>query len=594
MNETLPPQRPPQPPDDPADRDPAAGENRELARGSACGAGDRLGPYLIEAKIGEGGMGKVYRCLDPTLKRQVAVKVLHDKYVRDPRYKARFLREAQTVANVSHPGVAQVYSIDTTGGSLSIVMEYVDGYSLEERLERDETIAIEEAVGWVRQAAEGLQAALVQGIIHRDIKPSNLLVNGGGRVKVVDFGLAKDLAASTSLTDDGIVLGTPQYISPEQGRGKKVDQRSDIYSLGATFYHLITGRPPFTQESQIAVIVAHVQEKPPAPHELRGQLPDDVSRVIGRMMATAPEDRYPNYGELIEDLDCLQHNRRVLHASNGRGRFVDDARQSRRPSRLGIGLVLLMSLVLGAILVGLPDGRSDIVHKLREQLDTWYVHRPDGGDVLKLDFSNPPTSSGDILHEVFVFSAAEKPHETAPNISDGCLQWQNFSQPIACAYPFERVKDIQLYVKDHSSRFDLGIYLVHPDGNKQRSLGVPLRPADEQPRPIFALRSNNEVQLSSKEVEPLPRLRPPYKITLELAEDGDSTRVTLRIDTIDRERKSRVTVYNRDYVLKGNNWKSGVLILKSASSRAFSISLEELVISGKVRGDRITEVPWQS
>ncbi|MBN1443646.1 MAG: serine/threonine protein kinase, partial [Planctomycetes bacterium] len=269
MDETHPPQRLPSGPRAPVSSPPPSGGGSDAVTPPL----PSLGSHRIEVKLGQGGMGKVYRCRDELLHRSVAVKVLHEKYVEDPRYKARFLREARTVASLSHPAIAQVYSVETTtDGSLMIVMEYVEGRSLDDLLRSAGALRPLEAIRLVRQVADGLRAALRLGIIHRDIKPSNLLLHDDGRVKIVDFGLAKDLATDSSLTDDGIVLGTPQYISPEQGRGQPVDQRSDIYSLGTTFYHLITGRPPFEGKTQIAAIVAHVQEAPQAPHRLREKL----------------------------------------------------------------------------------------------------------------------------------------------------------------------------------------------------------------------------------------------------------------------------------------------------------------------------------
>ena len=211
MDETLPPRKPfrsgSAPPPVPFDSD----ETRSLPGPHiAAGTRDRLGPYVVEAKIGEGGMGKVFRCFDPSLKRPVAIKVLHDKYSRDEYYRARFRREAETLASLSHASIAQIFAIDSTeDGAFFIVMEYVQGRSIDDILRTDGALPTAEAVELTRQVAEGLLAAFEEGVIHRDIKPSNLLLRPDGHVKIVDFGLSKDLTGSNSITDEGIVLGTP-------------------------------------------------------------------------------------------------------------------------------------------------------------------------------------------------------------------------------------------------------------------------------------------------------------------------------------------------------------------------------------------------
>ena len=603
MDETLPPQRPVgRKGEEPANAAPPGAdtsfEETQEMRLPEIPVGSeelRLGTYLIEAKIGEGGMGKVYRCFDPTLKRRVAIKVLHDKYVRDERYKARFLREAQTVAGLSHPAVAQVYSIDTSDGSLSIVMEHVSGKSLEELLEDEGNFPIRDGIELIRQATEGLRAALARGVIHRDVKPSNILVDEHNRVKIVDFGLAKELDTKSSLTDDGIVMGTPQYISPEQGRGLQVDQRSDIYSLGATFYHLITGRPPFEDRSQLAMIVAHVQDKPPAPHVVRGDLPADVSRVIGRMMATDREERYPNYDELMEDLESLLGRRRVVHAAKRRGRFAEDLETPASRLRLRIGLALLagvLALAGGIALDGNVFSRTRALPGL-QKLKNWYVRGSGGGDQLRLDFSAPPENAEAVLREVFLTPEPSRPESVAPGFSDGTLQWTDYSRPFVYSYVFDRLDHLSMYVRDHKGRFDLGIYVVPPDGNLRRFLLLPLRPTEKQSEGFLALRNNNVAHFSPKEFKELDRLVPPYQVFLKFTNRDGATEINLYIT---RGSNGTETIYEETYSVEGEDWNSGVVVFKTSSSRYLlpsSISLEKIILSGTLSGKQLTELPWQ-
>ncbi|MCH2376038.1 MAG: protein kinase, partial [Planctomycetes bacterium] len=231
-----------------------------------------IGPYQIDVKLGDGGMGNVYKALDPKLGRNVAVKVIKDELAFNERYLERLGREARTLASLSHPALIQIYAFEDGRENPVVppylVMEFVDGQSLDALLRRQKKIELTMALRLAREAAEGLAAALEQGIIHRDIKPSNLLISKEGRLKIVDFGLAKEIESSVSITSDGIVLGTPEYISPEQAQGENADHRCDIYSLGCTLYHMLTGRPVFTEKSQAKILYAHIYAAPVPPHKV--------------------------------------------------------------------------------------------------------------------------------------------------------------------------------------------------------------------------------------------------------------------------------------------------------------------------------------
>src|SRR5688572_26555 len=248
MDETLPPSLPV----------PTGGTSRPRALPLEVDGAppERIGPYRVIERLGVGGMGVVYKCHDETLNRHVALKVLQQKFASDEHYRRRFHREARTIASLSHPAIAHVYGIgespSAAGPVIYIIMELVDGPSAETVIQREGALPLERAALLVRDTALGLEAAFAKGIVHRDVKPSNLLVTGGGSVKIVDFGLAKEIGSENSMTAEGIVLGTPHFISPEQGRGRPVDHRSDIYSLGATLYNLVTGHPPFDGASQVS------------------------------------------------------------------------------------------------------------------------------------------------------------------------------------------------------------------------------------------------------------------------------------------------------------------------------------------------------
>jgi eukaryotic-like serine/threonine-protein kinase len=226
---------------------------------SAIAAGTFLGPYRVEGKLGEGGMGEVYRARDTRLKRDVAVKVLHSTFARDIDRRARFRREAELLATLNHPHIAAVYGFEETADLTALVLELVEGPTLADRL-TEGVVPLGEALPIARQIAEALEAAHEKGIIHRDLKPANIKLRPDGTVKVLDFGLAKSLeplevpsvlseaptALSPAATLAGVILGTPAYMSPEQARGKAVDKRSDIWAFGCVLYETLTGKKPFS------------------------------------------------------------------------------------------------------------------------------------------------------------------------------------------------------------------------------------------------------------------------------------------------------------------------------------------------------------
>ncbi len=263
----------------------------------------RFGPYKVESRIGAGGMGIVYLALDEALQRQVALKTLLPGLAADPEFVARFKREAQSVAALNHPNLTQIYTIGQEGSLPFFAMEFIRGQSLEAVVRDRGAVEPLLAAGYILQAARGLRHAAQKNLIHRDVKPSNLMLNDEGVVKITDFGLAKAARSESQLTATGEVLGSPGYISPEQAQGQVLDARSDIYSLGATFYQLVTGRLPFEAPTPVAMIVKHLNEPLRSPRMLNPQVPFPIAACIQKMMAKRPGERFQDYDALIRELE---------------------------------------------------------------------------------------------------------------------------------------------------------------------------------------------------------------------------------------------------------------------------------------------------
>lgn len=263
--------------------------------------GRSLGQFRIVERIGSGGMATVFKAYQPTLDRYVAVKVLPAYHARDPIFVKRFVQEARSVAKLQHANIVPIHEFGEQDNITYIVMEYVDGGTLKDRL-KQRPVTVLEAVDFVIQAAEGLGCAHGHGIVHRDVKPANMLLRKDGHLLLSDFGIAKILEGTTNLTRAGTGIGTPQYMSPEQGTGQPVDRRSDIYSLGIVLFHALAGRVPFTADSPISITVKHLND--PLPIEIlhaKG-VPQSIEQVVVKMTAKAPADRYQTTDALIEGL----------------------------------------------------------------------------------------------------------------------------------------------------------------------------------------------------------------------------------------------------------------------------------------------------
>ncbi len=284
-------------PDDPS---PAAPPPRA---GKSLPIGSMLGKYKIQSILGSGGMGTVYAAEDSVIKRRVAIKVLPPDLARDKSLINRLLAEAQAAGNLNHANVVTIYDVGETGGSYYIVMELVAGGSVQDYLARKGSPGWRAATRLIAEAAKALAAAHETGLIHRDIKPSNLMLTNDGHVKVVDFGLAKVEAADSTLnTQPGSILGTPAFMSPEQCRGDKLDARTDIYSLGCTYYAMLTGKPPFEAATSMQVMFAHCSAPIPDPRDLNADTPEPCVEILTRALAKNPGDRYANARDMVNDL----------------------------------------------------------------------------------------------------------------------------------------------------------------------------------------------------------------------------------------------------------------------------------------------------
>jgi beta-lactam-binding protein with PASTA domain len=271
------------------------------------------GRYQLTEQIGRGGMAEVWSARDTRLGRSVAVKLLRTDLARDPSFQARFKREAQSSASLNHPAIVSVYdtgedtALDPYGAPAPqpyIVMEQVHGRTVKQILQESSPLDIDDAMRITAGVLDALQYSHRGGIIHRDIKPGNVMVDDAGEVKVMDFGIARAIAdTSATMTGTNAVLGTAQYLSPEQARGETVDERSDLYSAGCLLFELLTGRPPFVGENALALAYQHVGETPPPPSSINPDVPGDLDNVVLHALAKSREDRYQDAASFIADLD---------------------------------------------------------------------------------------------------------------------------------------------------------------------------------------------------------------------------------------------------------------------------------------------------
>jgi tRNA A-37 threonylcarbamoyl transferase component Bud32 len=254
--------------------------------------------YELEELVGTGGMSSVYRAHDKLLERRVALKVLHEQFTRDSDYVERFRREARSVAQLSHPSIVTVIDRGEQDGRQFIVFEYVDGENLKALIERGGPLPEREALDLALQITRALSFAHANGLVHRDVKPQNVLLDDEGRAKVTDFGIARALDVQAGITQTGTVMGTSDYIAPEQARGTKASEQTDVYSLGAVLYELLTGEVPFRGDNFVAVAMRHINEPVPSVRERRPDVSPCAEAIVQRAMAKDPRDRFESMDEL--------------------------------------------------------------------------------------------------------------------------------------------------------------------------------------------------------------------------------------------------------------------------------------------------------
>lgn len=336
------------------------------------------GRYELGETLGFGGMSEVYSAVDTRLGRDVAVKVLRADLARDPTFFLRFSREAQNAASLNHPAIVAVYDTgeaDTEAGPLPyIVMERVDGETLRDVVRGDGPLSARRAMEVMADVCAALDYSHHQGIVHRDVKPANIMINRAGAVKVMDFGIARAVSDGTStMTQTASVIGTAQYLSPEQARGQQVDARSDVYSAGCVLFELLTGEPPFTGDSPVAVAYQHVREDPPAPSQVHADVPAALDSIVLKAMSKNPANRYQTAGEMRADLVRVIAGQRpsapvimsdeerttILGATTvGAGRHrteddddpVEDERRRRRNRRVLVTLAAVAVVALAGVL----------------------------------------------------------------------------------------------------------------------------------------------------------------------------------------------------------------------------------------------------
>ena len=267
--------------------------------------GRTIGRYRITEHLGRGGMAEVYKAYQPSLDRYVAIKLMHTFLADDKDFLARFEREAKVVATLRHPNIVQVHDFDVDNGQYYMVMEYIDGVTLKTMLEtlheRDEWLSLDDAVKIILSVGSALRYAHERKMVHRDVKPANVMITKDGHVILTDFGIAKIMSV-TGLTASGAMVGTPSYMSPEQGMGETGDERSDIYSLGVMLYQLAVGRLPYDADTPLAVVLKHINDPLPLPRKIKPDLTEDIERAILKALAKSPDDRYQTVAEIMADL----------------------------------------------------------------------------------------------------------------------------------------------------------------------------------------------------------------------------------------------------------------------------------------------------
>ncbi len=330
------------------------------------------GRFHITGKIGVGGMSSVYQATDTVLEREVAVKLMHREYASDDEFLERFRQEARSVAQYSHPNIVTIIDAGEDEGHPFIVFEYVEGEDLKKRIKRDGALPIADAVAYAVEIGRALHTAHDNNLVHRDVKPQNVLLNREGHAKVTDFGIARSLDRE-GLTEPGRVLGTTDYVSPEQALGHEVTARSDIYSLGVVLYEMLTGEIPFQSDTQVGVAMKHVREEIPDVQKRRPEVSAALAAIVERATAKEQKNRYPSMGAMVDDLeDVLEFEVSRAGSSSSEVTAVlesvtDELGKQRRSFRrrhpilvsAALSGTVLILAVAGVVAFGLFDRESE-------------------------------------------------------------------------------------------------------------------------------------------------------------------------------------------------------------------------------------------
>lgn len=383
---------------------------------------EKIGHYEIISQLGRGGMGVVYKAHEPSLNRTVAVKLLGEHLSEDKEFVQRFKREAQAAAALNHPNIVQIYSFGEDEGRYYFAMEYVDGISAQEMIQKDGQLNADQAAHIVMQAAEGLAVAHDSGMIHRDIKPANLMINRKGLVKITDFGIAMRPSEQTRLTASGMLMGTPGYLSPEQCLGRDVDSRTDIYALGVSLYEMITGKVPFNADSPAALIREIVDGPPLDLSVMESDYPGELLRIVQKMMDRDPDKRYQDCHEIASDLSVFLSERGniqapLISASPPRGTAVVNGKKttpiarspeagkpSYEPAKKSPPILLIVIIVFVAI--ALLAGGGFIVMK------TGLLNRMEKTEAAIVSAQESPSENGS--EEKEIKQATDSVEETEP------------------------------------------------------------------------------------------------------------------------------------------------------------------------------------
>jgi len=360
------------------------------------------GRYEVEELVGHGGMSSVYKARDALLERHVALKILHEQYSADDDFVERFKREARSVAQLQHPNIVTVIDRGEEDGRQYIVFEYIDGENLKEHVVRKGRLDVREALEIALEVARGLAFAHEQGLIHRDVKPQNILLNGDGRAKVTDFGIARTVDVD-GMTQTGTVLGTSNYIAPEQASGRRVDAHSDIYALGAVLYELLAGEVPFPGESFVVVAMKHMHEPAPSLLDVRGDISLRVAAAVDRALEKDPDHRFPTMDAFAAELQaCLAE---LDRGEDGDATMIVPSRtrapkRRRKVSRWPLVIGVLALLAIAAIVIGLlavpgTNDNSPPPANTRVQLTGLTSYDPFGDNKVENSAAAPNVTDGD-------------------------------------------------------------------------------------------------------------------------------------------------------------------------------------------------------